>query len=122
MYANMDIAIAPLQMNAFNDSKSDIKVAEAGRYSVPLIASDVGCYNETIINGETGYLIPVDAPRSEWVRVLTKVIKNKKHREEMGRNLHQVTEEMFNLNRVVGERIAMYDQIFADLGIPVEQN
>jgi len=122
MYANMDIAIAPLQMNAFNDSKSDIKVAEAGRYSVPLIASDVGCYNETIINGETGYLIPVDAPRSEWVRVLTKVIKNKKHREEMGRNLHQITEEMFNLNRVVGERIAMYDQIFADLGIPVEQN
>ena len=35
-YANMDIAIAPLQMNPFNDSKSDIKVAEAGRYKVPL--------------------------------------------------------------------------------------
>ena len=54
MYANMDIAIAPLQMNAFNDSKSEIKVAECGRYKVPLIASNVGCYDETIINGQTG--------------------------------------------------------------------
>jgi glycosyltransferase involved in cell wall biosynthesis len=110
IYAQMDIAIAPLQMNAFNDSKSEIKVAECGRYRVPLIASDVGCYDETIINGKTGYLLPPDAPKSEWVKVLTKCIKNPEHVKEMGENLHKITEEYFDLNKVSKHRLELYEQ------------
>jgi len=108
MFARMDLAIAPLQMNNFNDSKSEIKVAECGRYSIPLIASNVGCYDETIENGKTGYLIDPGAPPREWVRILTKVINNKKHRDEMGRNLHDVTEKYFDLNKVAGYRLELY--------------
>ena len=105
MYSNIDIAIAPLQNNAFNDSKSDIKVAECGRYKVPLVASNIGCYSDTIINGQTGYLIPADAPKSDWVRVLTKMIKDPKGTKEMGENLHEVTEELFDLNKVAYHRL-----------------
>lgn len=112
MYSYMDMAIAPLQMNEFNDSKSEIKVAEAGRYSVPLIASDVGCYDETIVNGKTGFLIPHDAPKSEWVNVLTRVIKDRDLRLEMGKNLHKITEEYFDLNKVVHHRLTMYKKYY----------
>jgi len=115
-YANMDIAIAPLKMNAFNDSKSDIKVAEAGRYKVPIVASNVGCYSDTIQNGKTGYLIDPDAPKTEWVRILSKVITNDKHRREMGENLHAITEEMFNINKVVKYRLDVYLECFKVLG------
>ena len=110
MFAHMDIAIAPLQMNAFNDSKSEIKVAECGRYKVPLIASNVGCYDETIKDGKTGYLIDVDASKRVWVDTLSKVIKNKNHREQMGENLHTVTEEYFDMNKVVDHRIGLYTE------------
>jgi glycosyltransferase involved in cell wall biosynthesis len=110
LYSQVDLSIAPLQMNPFNDSKSEIKVAECGRYKAPLIASDVGCYDETIINGKTGYLIPPDAPKSEWVRVLTKCIKNPDHVREMGENLHEVTEKYFNLNKVVKHRLELYQE------------
>ena len=110
IYSRMDLAIAPLQMNEFNDSKSEIKVAECGRYKVPLIASDVGCYDETIINGKTGYLIPADAPKSEWVKVLTKCIKNPDHVREMGENLHEITQEYFDLNKVAKHRMELYEQ------------
>jgi glycosyltransferase involved in cell wall biosynthesis len=110
-YTDMDVSIAPLQYNAFNDSKSEIKVMECGRYGIPLIASDVGCYSETIINGETGYLITKDNPRSEWVRILTKVCKDKKHREEMGRNLKQIVDERFDINKTVGQRLDLYRQL-----------
>jgi glycosyltransferase involved in cell wall biosynthesis len=110
IYAQMDIAIAPLQMNAFNDSKSEIKVAECGRYKVPLIASDVGCYDETIINGKTGYLLPPDASKNDWVKVLTKCIKNPEHVKEMGENLHKITEEYFDLNKVCKHRMELYEQ------------
>ena len=110
IYSNFDISIAPLQMNPFNDSKSEIKVAECGRYSIPLIASDVGCYSETIVNGKTGYLISPSAPKSEWVKILTKCLKDPKHVQEMGRNLHKVTEEFFDINKVVKHRLELYDQ------------
>ena len=110
IFSNMDLAIAPLEMNDFNDSKSDIKVAECGRYKIPLIASNVGCYEDTIENGKTGYLIDPDAPRSEWVKILTKCINNPKHVREMGENLHQVTERDFDMRKVGYLRLELYDQ------------
>jgi glycosyltransferase involved in cell wall biosynthesis len=110
IYANIDLAIAPLQMNAFNDSKSEIKVAECGRYKIPLIASDVGCYDETIINGKTGYLLPANASKGEWVKVISNCLKNRNHIREMGENLHKITEEYFDLNKVVKHRLELYEQ------------
>jgi processive 1,2-diacylglycerol beta-glucosyltransferase len=115
-YSDMDIAIAPLEMNEFNDSKSDIKVAEAGRYKIPLVASNVGCYNETIVNGKTGYLIDPDAPKTEWVRILNKLCTDSKLRRDMGENLHAITEQHFDLKKVVGQRLDIYEKAFHDLG------
>jgi len=112
MIANMDIGIAPLKDNLFNQSKSAVKVAELGRYKVPLIASNVGEYELYIKNGKTGYLLPPDASPIEWVKILTKVIKDKQHRQEMGENLHKVTEELFDINKVVWDRFGLYLEVF----------
>lgn len=112
-YTHMDVAIAPLEYNNFNDSKSDIKVAECGRYAVPLVATDCGSYSDTIINGVTGYLIDPSNPRSEWVRILTRLAKDKKHREEMGENLKKITDEQFDLNKVVGQRLDIYREVLS---------
>ena len=110
-FTGLDIVIAPLQMNAFNDSKSEIKAMEAGRYGIPLVASNVGCYDEIIKNGETGFLISQDNPRSEWVRVLTKLCKDKNLRKEMGNNLKKITDEYYDINKVVGGRLELYQQV-----------
>jgi len=107
IFSHIDIAIAPLQMNPFNDSKSEIKVAECGRYKIPLVASNVGCYDETIKNGKTGYLIDVAAPPKDWVNVLTRMVKDLRGTREMGNNLHKITEEYFDLNKVVKSRIKL---------------
>lgn len=118
--ANMDVSIAPLEMNDFNDSKSEIKVAEAGRYKIPLVASDVGCYNEIIKNGVNGYLIDPKAPKSEWVRILTKLCKDKDHRIELGENLHKVTEKYFNQRTACAHRLEVYRQAFQHLGYSIK--
>jgi glycosyltransferase involved in cell wall biosynthesis len=110
LYSVNDVAIAPLQMNPFNDSKSDIKVAECGRYGIPLIASDVGCYNETIKNGVTGYLVPPNASAKEWISILSKALKDKKHLKEMGQNLKKIVDEYYDLNKVVHYRLLMYKE------------
>ena len=115
-YADMDVAIAPLQMNQFNDSKSDIKVAECSRYKIPLVASNVGCYDDTIVNGETGYLIDHDAPRTEWVKVLSKLCKDKKHRIELGKNLHDRTKDLFDGRKQTHARYDLYLKAIEDTG------
>jgi len=113
-YSNMDIALAPLEDNEFNDSKSEIKVAECGRYGVPLIASNVGCYDEWIKDGETGFLIDPKKGSKDWVRVLTKVANDPDLVARMGANLHEITNKNFDLNKVVSHRL--------DLLLTVMQN
>lgn len=115
MFTNIDVAIAPLQMNEFNDSKSDIKVAECGRYRVPLVASNVGCYSDTIQNGKTGYLITPGDTKG-WINALTKLIKDQKQTRQMGDNLHKITEEWFDLNKVVHERLNFYKFLIDEKG------
>jgi len=109
-FTNMDVALAPLEMNEFNDSKSEIKIAECGRYKVPLVASNVGCYDEIIVNGETGFLIDPKKGISEWVKVLTKVAKDPGLVKRMGENLHKITEEKFDMNKTAGQRLALYKE------------
>jgi glycosyltransferase involved in cell wall biosynthesis len=110
-YANMDMAIAPLEMNNFNDSKSDIKAAECSRYKIPLIASNVGCYNEVIRNGQTGYLIDPDAPKTEWIRILSKLVKDKQHRLEIGQRLHDETKDLYDARKQAPIRLQIYREV-----------
>lgn len=102
-----------------HNSKSDIKVAELGRYKVPLICSNVGCYNETIIDGKTGFLVePGPNQAKRWSECLTKLIKNKDLREEMGNNLHQVTEEYYDINKVVHYRLDFLKYYYDHILLP----
>lgn len=107
-YTTTDIAIAPLQMNPFNDSKSEIKVMECGRYGIPLVCSDVGCYDEVIKNGETGFLISQENTITEWKKRLTYLVKNKLERERMGKNLKQTTDSLYDINKNIHLRYLLY--------------
>ena len=111
MFTAMDVALAPLEMNNFNDSKSEIKVAECGRYQIPLVATNCGAYDEWIVNGETGFLIDPDKPVTEWVRILSQCAKNPGLVKRMGENLHTLTEENFDMNKVVGARLDLYEEV-----------
>ena len=66
---------------------------------------------ETIKDGETGFLIPDGAPKSEWVNKLTLLHKDKKLRKQMGENLRQIVNERFNINNHVRERYHLYKQL-----------
>lgn len=111
-FANMDVALAPLEPNEFNDSKSEIKLAECGRYGVPLVASNVGCYSEWIRNGETGFLIDPKEGKSAWIKVLSRVGKDKGLRERMGRNLKEIVDEHFDANKTARLRLNMMQECY----------
>ena len=113
MYSNIDISIAPLQMNAFNDSKSEIKAIEAGIYKIPLVASNVGCYDEVIKNGESGYLIDSNKGATGFINPLVGLIKSKKQLKRMGQNLHDRVSDLYNINNHISGRLDLYNSVLS---------
>jgi hypothetical protein len=41
---NLDVAIAPLEINAFNEAKSNLKLLEYGALGYPVVCSDIVPY------------------------------------------------------------------------------
>ena len=100
-----------VQESNIYDSKSEIKAIEAGHYGIPLVCTDVGCYDEVIKDGETGYLIPKDNDRNKWKSTLVKLIKDKKRIKRMGQNLKEIVDEHYDINKIVGGRLELYNQL-----------
>lgn len=45
-WGGYDLAIAPLTASTFNNSKSDIKILEAGLQNIPIVCSNIGPYRD----------------------------------------------------------------------------
>ena len=80
-----DIAIAPLEHNNINESKSEIKYLEYTSLGIAGIYSNFGAYKETIRNDETGLLIKNNTAE-EWESALINLIENEDLRKDMVKN------------------------------------
>jgi len=75
---------------------------------VPVIALNVAGYRETILNGETGYLVDFD-PRDIAEKVIY-LLNNPKKAEEMGKNGRKWILEKWTL----GKRVSELDKLLKD--------
>ena len=78
---SIDINLAPLEDNIFNEAKSENKWTEAALVKIPTVASNVGAFKVSIENNKTGLLC---SNEKEWKENLTKLIEDKEYREEIG--------------------------------------
>jgi glycosyltransferase involved in cell wall biosynthesis len=76
-----DIGICPLHKDEFNICKSDLKFTEYAACKVPVIASNIPPYSESIIHGETGFL--VDSTQ-DWIKYLNRLIEDPLLRAKIG--------------------------------------
>ena len=77
-----DIAIAPLENNNINKSKSEIKYLEYTSLKIPGIYSNCGAYSEAIINNKNGILIKNNTIE-EWQSALITLIENENLRKNI---------------------------------------
>jgi len=76
-----DISIAPLEPNAFNDAKSNIKFLEAGILGLPSVCSPCASFRPVVRTGENGFLAQgTDA----WLAALTTLVDDADRRRRMG--------------------------------------
>jgi GT2 family glycosyltransferase/glycosyltransferase involved in cell wall biosynthesis len=79
-----DIGIAPLEDNAFNLHKSDIKFLDYSALKIATVASYVEAYANTIVDHETGLL--VDNKSAAWFDALSELISSKEMRTQLADN------------------------------------
>lgn len=80
---NLDISVAPLQVNMFNMSKSDIKAVEAAAWGTAPLLPNYITYNRNFIDNETCLMYNNE---EEFKDQLTRLIKDHKLRKKIGDN------------------------------------
>lgn len=85
LISQMDINLAPLVDNVFNQAKSEIKWLEAALVKVPTLASHLGSFEEMIEDERTGLL----AQPEEWYQKLEMLIENAEQRKVIAENAYR---------------------------------
>lgn len=93
LISKIDIGIAPLIDNKFNESKSNLKYLEYSALGIPSVCSKVYPYAKTIKNGETGFLAK---DKSHWKDHLENLITCHSMRRDMGQSAREFVFNKYN--------------------------
>ena len=120
-YRNVDVLLAPLDTNSFNEVKSELKFAEAGFTRTALICSDFGPYHlvgKSMFEkggkiNEEGNCILVDPMKShkDWERYIKKLVYNPELIKKLQDNLYNFVKDRYDINVVTKNRAEWYKEI-----------
>lgn len=120
-YDKIDVLLAPLDTNAFNFHKSELKIAEAGAKHKAVMLSNFGPYTigtKSLFKkgGEIdpdGNCILIDPTRAhkEWAKYIKKLVENPEYVTMLQDNLAKYTDENYNLEEWTKKRAEWYKSI-----------
>lgn len=108
-YSLFDLSLAPLKENVFNNCKSNLKMLEAGAYSLPIICSDVVPYNTDGVNGKNCFLLKEKG--NDWGKTIVKVLKDSQLRSDLGGELNRLVKEKYDAHKVADFRMECLEDI-----------
>ncbi len=98
----MDIGIMPLIDSTWTKGKCSFKMLQYMSVGIPVVVSPVGMNNEVLSKDNVGYAASTSP---EWEKALSKLINNKKMREEMGDNGREVVKKYYSIE-TTGRKLA----------------
>ena len=120
-YRNVDVLLAPLDTNSFNEVKSELKFVEAGFTKTALICSNFGPYSlvgESIFQkggtiNENGNCVLIDPDRSHkgWTKAIKKLVDNPGLITLLQNNLYNFVKDRYDINKVTERRAEWYKEI-----------
>ena len=87
---NIDILVAPLDVNVYNRAKSSIKFIENSSFKKPGCWQRIRQYEEIVNNGVNGFLCET---KGDWYNNLKKLIDDKELRRKMGEEAFNTTQK-----------------------------
>ena len=120
-YRNIDVLLAPLDTNSFNEVKSELKFIEAGFTQTAVICSDFGPYTIGSRNlfkkgGEIdpeGNCILVDPSRKHkaWKQAIIRLVKEPELITLLQNNMYEHVKDKYNINNITKRRAEWYKAI-----------
>ena len=121
-YNLFDVSLAPLKESTFNKVKSQLKVIEAGFHKKALIAQDFGPYQIDIDNAysrggdmdtknSNGILVPQNKNHKFWFKHIKTLIENPKMITELGDNLYNTVNGVYDMKSVCEKRRDLYKKL-----------
>lgn len=105
-YNYADVALAPLEDSTFNAHKSNLKMLEAGCAGIPLIASNVKPYSETVIPE----MMLCNTP-DQWFEAIKFMLQNPLIRDIRGMRLREYVKNYYTLRYMNSLRIGAFESI-----------
>lgn len=100
----IDILVAPLIDDVFNQGKSNIKWMEGAMCEIPMVCSDVTPYSDSITHGKDGFLARTT---KEWIESLGKLIESKELREKVGKAAKKTVLKHYSVEKYLPKYAAM---------------
>jgi len=120
-YENVDVLLAPLKENEFNQMKSQLKTIEAGFTHTALIAQNFGAYTIDAIPmiefggkiNENGNCLLVDSRKNhkDWTKYINKLAENPDMLKKLQDNLYNYVKDKYSIEAVCAERVKLYKSI-----------
>jgi glycosyltransferase involved in cell wall biosynthesis len=105
LYAAADIACLPSWREGLPKA-----LLEAASCALPIVTTDVPGCREVVLEGESGFLVPVRAA-GPLAAALRKLIEDAELRATMGKRGRQLVIEEFSLQRVIEDTLAVYAEL-----------
>lgn len=109
-YQAADIYVHPARAETFPTT-----VLEALACSTPVVASRVGGIPEQVVEGKTGFLVPVGDAQAMAGRILD-LLADDELRLRMGRQATEDASRRFGLDKMIGEYLHFYEEILISQG------
>lgn len=87
---NFDLAVAPLEMNKFNEAKSNLRLLEYGVLGIPVVATEIFPYQNTPAK-------TVENDKDQWIEAIRERIYDIDSTEKEGRRLRKWVVENYLL-------------------------
>lgn len=120
-YRNIDVLLAPLDTNSFNEVKSELKFAEAGFTHTAVICSDFGPYTigshslfkkggEIDPEGNCVLIDPQKAHKA-WFKAIKKLAEQPELIKLLQDNMYEHVKDDYDINNVTAKRAQWYKEI-----------
>lgn len=103
-----DVSVCPSLFESYG-----VALLEAMACAVPVVSTNVGGPSETIVEGETGWLIPPRDPEALAARVC-ELLGNPDLRRRMGENGRRRVETRYNLSNTVAQLERVYKELLGN--------
>lgn len=120
-YANVDVLIAPLKENEFNEVKSQLKETECGFTHTAFIAQNFGAYTIDLVPmiekggkiNENGTALLVDSSKNhkQWAKYINKLANDRNMLHKLQDNLANFVKENYSLEKVCKDRVDFYKKL-----------